>query len=64
MRSLLRKIGMLFHLRMEKIREINRKYAHPRIVTRRSTGVALFALRLYLIFVVGVLFYKFFSLVL
>ena len=62
MSTLLRKLGSLFHLRMEKIREINRKYAHPRIITRKSTTFALFALRVYLIFVVGVLFYKFFTL--
>lgn len=62
MSTFLRKIGMLFHLRMEKIRAINQKYAHPRIATHRSTTVALFVLRLYLLFVVGVLFYKFFTL--
>lgn len=63
MSTYLRKIGMLLHLRIEKIRAINRRYAKPRLATNTVTSVALFALRLYLVFVVGVLFYKFFSLV-
>ena len=51
------------HSAAEKIRAINRKYAHPRLATGKTTSAALLALRLYLIFIVGVLFYKFFSLI-
>ena len=44
-----------------KIREINRRYAVPRITLSRSTRIALLALRLYLIFLVILLAYKFFT---
>jgi len=45
-----------------KIREINRRYATPRIKLSRSTRLALLALRLYLITLVILLAYKFFTL--
>jgi hypothetical protein len=45
-----------------KIREINRRYAKPRITLSRSTRIALLTLRLYLIFLVILLAYKFFTL--
>jgi hypothetical protein len=38
---------------------INRKYAHPRLAVNKSTAFALLMLRLYLIFLVGLLIYKF-----
>ena len=40
---------------------INRKYSKPRIKQTRLVGIALLALRLYLLLLVGVLFYKFFT---
>ncbi len=43
----------------DKIREINLKYATPRIKMTKSVKIALFALRLYLIVLVLILVYKF-----
>ena len=45
-----------------KIREINRRYATPRIKLSRTTRLALLALRLYLILLVLLLAYRFFTL--
>ncbi len=45
--------------RFAKIREINRKYAVPRIRTRGLVSLALLFLRLYLIVLIGILFFKF-----
>jgi hypothetical protein len=42
-----------------KIREINRRYAKPRIRLSRGTRFALLALRLYLLFLVALLLYRF-----
>ena len=46
-----------------KIREINRRYAKPRIRLSRSTRLALLALRLYLIVLVILLAYRFATIV-
>ena len=43
----------------DKIKEINRKYATPRIKMTRAVKIALFMLRLYLIILVLILVYKF-----
>jgi hypothetical protein len=48
-----------FKRAVEKIREINRRYAKPRIRLSRSTRLALLALRLYLIVLVILLAYRF-----
>ncbi|MEI8230464.1 MAG: hypothetical protein WCG83_05020 [Candidatus Peregrinibacteria bacterium] len=61
--SLLRKIGTLFPFRFQKIREINRRYAKPRIHTSPGVSLALLFLRLYLIFLVAVLCYKFVTII-
>ena len=45
--------------RFGKIAEINRKYAHPRLAVKKSTSFVLLILRLYLLFLVGLLIYKF-----
>ena len=45
-----------------KIREINRRYSKPRIKLSRTTRFALLSLRLYLITLVILLAYKFFTL--
>ncbi|MFH0770120.1 MAG: hypothetical protein V1926_01955 [Candidatus Peregrinibacteria bacterium] len=63
MSSLFRKVGTLLGIRFAAIREINQRYAHPRIVSRRVVSVSLLVLRLYLFFVIAVLFYKFFTLI-
>jgi hypothetical protein len=43
------------------IREINRKYAKPRIKLSRNVKIALLALRLYLLFLILMLLYRFVS---
>jgi hypothetical protein len=45
-----------------KVREINKKYATPKVKLSRWTRVALLCLRLYLIILVLLLAYKFFTL--
>lgn len=45
-----------------QIREINRRYATPHIKTTRMVTVCLMVLRCYLILLVGILIYKFISL--
>ncbi len=42
-----------------QISEINKKYAVPHIKTTRMVNVSLFILRIYLILLVCILFYKF-----
>ncbi|MDD3371213.1 MAG: hypothetical protein PHE27_05240 [Alphaproteobacteria bacterium] len=44
-----------------KIRNINRRYAHPRIALTPTVRWALVALRFYLLFLVALLGYKFFT---
>jgi len=46
-----------------KIREINKKYATPNIEMSKWVKFSLLSLRLYLIFLVGLLLYKFITLV-
>jgi hypothetical protein len=50
-----------FVMFVERIREINAKYAHPRIAVTPAAAVALLILRLYLLALVGVLMYKFWT---
>jgi len=52
-----------FAERFSKIREINRKYAKPRLQMTPGVRFALFMLRIYLLFLVGLLFYKFITIV-
>jgi hypothetical protein len=47
---------------MDKIREINRKYEKPRITMSRGVKIALLFLRIYLILLVLLLGYKFWTL--
>nr|WP_294506937.1 hypothetical protein [uncultured Rhodopila sp.] len=49
----------LFAGNLEKIRDINRKYATPRITMSLPVRLALLALRVYLLVLVGLLAYKF-----
>ncbi|HEX7433169.1 MAG TPA: hypothetical protein VF326_05890 [Anaerolineaceae bacterium] len=48
---------------LESIREINAKYRHPRIKMTRLVNISLWALRIYLIAMLLILFYKFATLV-
>ena len=45
-----------------KIREINQHYAIPRVKTGRATSFALLVLRIYLVALIAILLFKFFSL--
>ena len=49
--------------RLSKIVEINREYAQPRIKITRNVSIALLILRLYLLVLVGILVYKFITLI-
>ena len=49
----------MLRVSIEKIREINRRYSNPRIRMSRGVRFALLMLRLYLIFLVLILAYKF-----
>jgi len=55
-------IGMFREFR-DKVREINRKYKKPRITMTPAVKFALLCLRLYLIALLLILAYKFFTLV-
>ena len=68
--SIIKDAVVLFDLRvkqflaggLDRIREINRKYAKPRIPMTRMVNISLLFLRLYLIFLVGLLIFKFWTL--
>ena len=47
----------------EKIIEINEKYASPRMIISPPVKFALTALKFYLVFIVGLLVYKFITLI-
>jgi len=46
---------------LQKVREINRRYAKPRIAMSPAVRLALLVLRIYLLLLVGLLIYKFYS---
>ncbi len=48
---------------LEKVRDINRRYAKPRIPMSRAVRIALLVLRIYLFLLVGLLIYKFYTVV-
>jgi hypothetical protein len=48
---------------MAKVRAINARYAQPRLTMSRAVRWALLALRIYLLTLVALLFYKFYTLV-
>ena len=60
-RAILRPLGDFFDRRFSKIREINRKYRTPHVEMTPAVKFALLFLRLYLLFLVGLLFFKFFA---
>ncbi len=57
------RIGSIIHESMGKIRNINQKYATPKIKLTGGAKIALLFLRLYLIFLVGLLAYKFWTII-
>jgi hypothetical protein len=52
----------IFRNLTNSVNEINRKYAKPRIKLTKSVKIALFLLRMYLLLLVGLLIYKFITL--
>jgi hypothetical protein len=56
------RIGSVFRGWTAKIHEINRKYEKPRIKMSRGVKIALLFLRLYLVLLVVLLGYKFWTL--
>jgi len=61
--SFLTGIKTFFRGGFSKIHEINKRYAVPRLKMTGWVAVALLFLRLYLLLLVTVLFYKFFTLI-
>ena len=60
----IKRLARIFlHRRFHRIVEINQKYAKPKIKMTRLVSVCLLFLRLYLLFLVGLLVYKFITLV-
>ena len=57
--SLVQSIGTAIAGHIEKIREINRRYNAPRIKMSIAVRASLLTLRIYLIVLVGLLGYKF-----
>ena len=52
-------IHEFFKNTVNTVKSINRKYATPQIKMTRFVKISLFSLRLYLFFLVGILVYKF-----
>ena len=48
---------------VEMVHGINRRYSQPRVKMNRTVAVVLFILRLYLLFLVLILVYKFYTLI-
>jgi hypothetical protein len=48
---------------IDKVRAINRRYAKPRLAVSPAANVALLCLRIYLLLLVGLLGYKFLTIV-
>lgn len=53
----------IFQSWVKTIHEINERYKTPRIKMTKGVKITLFALRVYLFILVGLLFYKFFLIV-
>jgi hypothetical protein len=62
-RYVLNNIKEFFDRRFSVISEINRKYRKPRIAMNPLTRFALLMLRIYLLFLVAILLYKFITIV-
>jgi hypothetical protein len=57
------RIKRFFDNRFEKIKEINEKYAVPRVKMTPLVRYTLVFLRFYLLFLVGILIYKFITII-
>jgi len=58
---LFRPVKHFFRNSFEQISQINKKYATPSIKTGRAVKFSLLLLRLYLVLLLALLFYKFFT---
>jgi len=56
-----RMLTVFFETRFRPLVEITRKYRTPRIKMTKQVKIALLVLRIYLIFMVGILVFKFFT---
>jgi len=56
---LIKSIGTSIAGHVEKLRDINRRYATPRINMSPAVRISLLTLRIYLFILVGLLAYKF-----
>lgn len=56
---LIKSIGTSIAEHVEKLRDINRRYATPRINMSPAVRISLLTLRIYLFILVGLLAYKF-----
>jgi len=60
---ILRRAKTMVDDNLDKVRAINRRYAHPRLAISPAVRVCLVILRLYLLFLVGLLVYRFVAIV-
>jgi len=60
---ILRRAKTMVDDNLDKVRAINRRYAHPRLAISPAVRVCLVVLRLYLLFLVGLLAYRFVAIV-
>ena len=60
---LIRPIGRFFKNSFAQITSINKKYAAPHLKTSKAVKISLLMLRLYLLLLVGILFFKFYTVV-
>jgi hypothetical protein len=61
--SLAHAIQSILSSGLEKLRDINRRYAKPRIPMSPAVRLSLLVLRIYLFVLVGLLVYKFYTVV-
>ncbi len=61
--SILQTIGAVFSDGIDKVRAINRRYSKPRLAMSPAVKISLLCLRVYLLVLVGLLGYKFFTIV-
>lgn len=56
-------IAAMIHDGINKVRAINRRYAKPRLAMSPAARIALLCLRVYLLLLVGLLGYKFITVI-
>lgn len=58
---LFRPVKQFFKNSFSQVSEINKKYAHPHIKTSPAVKFSLLMLRIYLILLIGILVFKFYT---